>query len=328
MSINFKALVQNLSPEQRKDLLKELQTTITPSQTAPTSCPNCGSVNHVKNGILKNKQRYLCRDCKKTFGQSTKTTLHSTKLSNEQWQTYIKCMLNGKSIRKSAETIGVCVKTSFYVRHKILNALNATMPKDTVSGVVEMDETFVAESFKGNHAKSGFEMPRPSRKRGKQIKKRGISREQICIGTAIDKNNNVIMKMTNKGRISSRILSRLFTGYVGEGAIVCSDSCNSYKTICKNMGFEHRRIPPGKHANGEYNLSAVNSLHSRFKTWMRKFNGVSTKYLSNYLVWFKWLESNKMLQDVERPAKMWNDVMAELVDVRICTIRQREVAWV
>jgi hypothetical protein len=30
----------------------------------------------------------------------------------------------------------------------------------------------------------------------------------------------------------------------------------------------------------------VNAYHSRLKRWIRPFNGVSTKYLPNYLVWF------------------------------------------
>ncbi len=64
-----------------------------------------------------------------------------------------------------------------------------------VSGVVEMDETFVAESFKGNQKKSGFTIPRKSRKRGKEVSKRGISNEQVCIATANDRNNNIIMEM-------------------------------------------------------------------------------------------------------------------------------------
>ena len=50
-----------------------------------------------------------------------------------------------------------------------------------VDGVVEMDETFIPLSYKGNHKKSSFVMPRPSHKRGKQIKKRGISNDQVCI---------------------------------------------------------------------------------------------------------------------------------------------------
>lgn len=78
-------------------------------------------------------------------------------------------MIIGFSIRKNAENVGVCVKTSFYMRHKVLDCIRAFMGVGDVDGIVEMDETFVAESFKGNHKKSGFKMPRPARKRGKQI---------------------------------------------------------------------------------------------------------------------------------------------------------------
>ena len=37
----------------------------------------------------------------------------------------------------------------------------------------------------------------------------------------------------------------------------------------------------------------VNSLHSRFKTFIREFKGVSTKRLNNYLILFKWRELAK-----------------------------------
>jgi predicted RNA-binding Zn-ribbon protein involved in translation (DUF1610 family) len=30
-------------------------------------CPYCGSIHAVKNGKKRNRQRYLCRDCKKSF---------------------------------------------------------------------------------------------------------------------------------------------------------------------------------------------------------------------------------------------------------------------
>lgn len=33
----------------------------------------------------------------------------------------------------------------------------------------------------------------------------------------------------------------------------------------------------------------INSLHSNLKRWMSRFNGVATKYLSNYLKWHKWI---------------------------------------
>lgn len=153
-------------------------------------CPNCGSVDCVKNGKVRGKQRFLCNDCHKTFGAYSKSVVSNSKLTHVKWMSYIECTIQGLSIRKSAEIVDVCVKTSFNMRHRILCSISEFMSKGYVEGSVEMDETFLAESFKGNHIKSGFEMPRKSRKRGKQVSKRGISDEQICIGTALDGNNN------------------------------------------------------------------------------------------------------------------------------------------
>lgn len=64
------------------------------------------------------------------------------------------------------------------MRNKILDVLRIYMGIGDVSGVVEMDETFVAESFKGNQKKSGIIVPRKSCKRGKEVNKRGITNEQ------------------------------------------------------------------------------------------------------------------------------------------------------
>ena len=71
------------------------------------------------------------------------------------------------------------------MRHRILDVINLSLKNDKVEGIVEVDECFIKESFKGNHSKSTtFVMPRNPRKRGKgknDKKKRGISKEQICI---------------------------------------------------------------------------------------------------------------------------------------------------
>ena len=63
----------------------------------------------------------------------------------------------------------------------------------SVDGVVEADEVFFAYSYKGTKPAN---MPRPSRKGGKQVKKRGISKEQVCVGTALDRQGNIIRKLS------------------------------------------------------------------------------------------------------------------------------------
>lgn len=41
-------------------------------------------------------------------------------------------------------------------------------------------------------------------------------------------------------------------------------------------------------------------LHSNLKKWIAKFNGVVTKYLSNYLKWHKWINTFSIEKDIVR----------------------------
>lgn len=116
-------------------------------------------------------------------------------------------MLNGYSIRKSAEIVKINIATSFYWRHKILNCINEFLAIGSVDGVVETDEVFFAYSYKGTKPAN---MPRPSRKRGKQVKKRGISNEQVCVATALDREGNLIMELLCTGRMTANELERLY----------------------------------------------------------------------------------------------------------------------
>lgn len=50
----------------------------------------------------------------------------------------------------------------------ILDVINLSLKIYKVEGIVEVDECFIKESFKGNHSKgTTFVMPREPRKRGK-----------------------------------------------------------------------------------------------------------------------------------------------------------------
>ena len=43
----------------------------------------------------------------------------------------------------------------------------------------------------------------------------------------------------------------------------------------------------GERTCGIYHIQSVNNYDSRLKTWMRRFNGVATKYLDSYLGWHR-----------------------------------------
>lgn len=117
-------------------------------------CSRCGKKNIVKFGKSRGKQRYRCKDCGKTFNTLTKTVFADSKLPISKWLIYAERMSQQMTLRESAKTVGICLKTSFYMRHKILSALKENICIDYLSGVINMDEAFFAESFKGNHKKT------------------------------------------------------------------------------------------------------------------------------------------------------------------------------
>ena len=44
-----------------------------------------------------------------------------------------------------------------------------------------------------------------------------------------------------------------------------------------------------------YHIQNVNAYDSRLKQWIKRFNGVATKYLESYLAWMRLLYTEKNL---------------------------------
>ena len=280
-------------------------------------CPHCGSVHAVRNGKVKGKQRYICRDCNKSFGDFTKSIVSGTKSTYDKWFLYIKCMVKGFSLRKTAIEVGITLTTAFYWRHKILTALQSTVEHEKLHGIVEADETFFLESFKGNHTKSGvFTMPRPARKRGGSSKYRGISSEQICVTCAVDRSGKILAQPACRGRINVKTLESVYKTTLDHSAILCTDKHRSYIQFAKNMGLQLIQIEHGKTKQDIYHIQHINAYHSTLKNWIRHFKGVSTKRLNNYLIWFKWLKINRDKRDYEKVKTLLINTTSTLVCVK------------
>jgi len=64
-----------------------------------------------------------------------------------------------------------------------------------------------------------------------------------------------------------------------------TDKMNSYKRMCSHNGITLIQLKGSKAKNGIYNIQKINGYHSQLKKFLMNFNGVSTKYLNNYLIW-------------------------------------------
>ena len=257
-------------------------------------CPHCQSKHVIKNGHKGKFQRWLCKDCKKTFSIRINSILFSSKKSFETWKKYLECMMDGFSVRKSAEKCGITVSTAFIWRHKVLDALQEMQNSVELNGVVEADETFFALSFKGNHKKSTtFVMPRKAHKRGKDIHVRGLSREQVCVPCGVNGTGLSVARISNLGKIGTKDLEFAFKNQIGSDSILCCDGATSYRKFANNNHLDLIQLKSGKSKIGNFHVQHINSYHSVLKTWILRFHGVATKYLNNYLVWHNFVNYAK-----------------------------------
>ncbi|WP_084415585.1 IS1595 family transposase [Haloplasma contractile] len=100
--------------------------------------------------------------------------------------------------------------------------------------------------------------------------------------------------------MKTEIVEKVFSDKINGASILCSDGIKGYRTLAEKYNLEHKIIKSGTYKNGIYHINSVNSLHSRFKSWIDRFKGVSTKHLQNYVTWYKWLEKYKDLSHTDK----------------------------
>lgn len=251
------------------------------------ACPHCYAASVVGWGREGGVQRYRCRSCSKTFNALTGTPMAHLK-RRDAWLVYAQALWDGLSVRKAASQAGVHRTTSFRWRHRWLEQPSAE--NDTELGsIVEADETYFLESFKGQR-----ELPRPARHRGGCAAKRGLSAEQIPVFVAQDregKHYDAVLPKADKPTLGC-LLGQLLV----PDAILCTDGAGVYRSVAKAGAIAHQAL---NHAAGTrvkqriFHIQHVNAYDSRLKQWMQRFHGVATKYLPHYLGWRRLLEHSR-----------------------------------
>ena len=247
-------------------------------------CPNCHGSHIQRWGTTNNLQRHRCYDCGKTFTGLTGTPLARLK-HKDKWLAYMARMINGESIRKAAKGCGIHRTTSFRWRHRFL-AVPRDLKDELLQGIVEADETYFLESFKGSRS-----LPRSPRKRGGKAKKRGLSHEQIPVIIVRDRYGATTDSVLQK--VTAETVGTVLKPVLAEDALLCTDGATVYRALARTEGIEHHALIARQGIRVKekvYHIQNVNAYDSRLKGWMTRFNGVATKYLPNYLGWRRLLE--------------------------------------
>lgn len=146
-------------------------------------------------------------------------------------------------------------------------------------------------SFKGQR-QAVVNAGRAARHRGGKARQRGLSREQVpilVVRNRAGQTTDSVLDMADKASVS-----QVLRIAVAHDAVLCTDGSNFLAAVAKALGLAHQAVDvqSGQRVRGAWHIQNVNAHHSRFKEWMRRFKGVATSYLPNYLGWFRALDRN------------------------------------
>lgn len=263
------------------------------------TCPHCGSPCHTKRGFDQyGNQRYLCKGCARTFTARTRRVFATTKLSRSVWKRFAECHVDAISLRDSAKKCEVCLKTAFFMRHRLLEAMKKTLPSFQVEKGcgAELDECFFAESFKGNHKNSELKIPRRARRRSQATD----SYEKICILTGINDAGDMFYEIAGRNALTKDDAIAILAGKLAQGTIISTDRSHVYPAVLKALNVGRHIASAGK----EHGINKVNNLHRNLKEFIGRFHGVATRRLDNYLAWFKWIWTFKVKRGAEQLAQL------------------------
>jgi transposase-like protein len=249
-------------------------------------CPHCAGRNVVSWGRSDALARYRCKDCRRTFNALTKTPMARLR-KKDQWLAYAKAMLEGASVTKAAQACHVHCTTAFRWRHRFLSAPASDKPK-RFSGLVEADETFILESFEGRRS----DLRRPPRKRGGKAKHPGAFFENIAVLVARDRQGATLDAVLPQ--LDAASVKAAMEGVVTQANRLICDGGLPLRAFARRANIRCHVVPaPGKPLPEAPNLhiNNVNAYHGRLKEWMRRFHGVATKNLPNYLGWRRAMEA-------------------------------------
>lgn len=214
-----------------------------------TCCPACNSTMIVKNGKKKNStQQYVCLDCKRNFNRFTNTVLEKTKWHWDIWIEVLNMTINSFSFLDTKNVLerdfgctGISEKTLFLWRHKLIHAL-AQMPMPQLTGVIQVDETFIREAQKGSRTLESYLGVNDERKPryGRNPSKYGIMGPEFAtVTTAVDNHGYCVCKVSCLGRLTFDLFVKQFEEHLDNPSFICSDANTVYEKYCGDLNIPH-----------------------------------------------------------------------------------------
>jgi transposase-like protein len=229
-----------------------------------------------------------CAECKKQFTVTVGTIFEDSHIPLRKWLVawYLLCSSKkGISSLQIQRMLGLgSYRTALFMMHRIRYALAHPAFTKQLSGVIEMDETYIGGKIRGKG--TGGHTP-----------------NKTCVVSLVERGGNARSMVMD--RVTAENLFSAIREHVEVGSTVCTDDFLAYRRMPKI--FTHK---PVKHSAKEYarkegNFTVhTNNAESKFSLLKRGITGtfhqVSKKHLPLYLAEFDHRFNHRDVTDGER----------------------------
>lgn len=261
-------------------------------------CPHCGELEKITK--LEGKKHrpgvYQCNGCRQQFTVTVGTLFERSKIPLSKWlmATYLlSASKKGMSTRQLSRMLGVSVKSSWFMTHRIREAMKEEAPKPMggSGSAIQADETYIGK----------VKNPRTVRTDGKPFIKTGGG----------PSNKNAVVALVSEGKARTFHVKAADSKTVREilvkNAYRDSELHTDESRIYTRVGDEFKTHRKVNHSAKEYvgkHGQTINACENYFSIFKRGMKGVyqhcSEKHLQRYLTEFDFRYNTRKLTDSER----------------------------
>ena len=273
-------------------------------------CPHCQEKARVSKmqGKATRKGLYKCYACRKQFRVTMNTIFEKSHVPLYLWLQAFYLIVGSKkgiSSNQLHRTLGVTLKTAWFMSHRIREAMRAgslAPPMGGFGNVVEVDETYIGYNELYKH----FKNPR------------GFQHKPAVL-TLVQRNGEARSFHVERTDVASII--PIVSANIAKETAIATDDGGHYRSLHKH--FEaHATVA---HSRGEYVRGAVhtNTVEGYFSIFKRGMRGIyqhcSEKHLHRYLAEFDFRYNNRIklgVDDEQRAVKAVQGVVGKRLTYR------------
>lgn len=253
-------------------------------------CPNCGGTNVLRLVAREGSTRpvrpgvYKCRPCRKQFTVTVGTIFEDSHIPLNVWLHAFDLLCaskKGMSAHQLHRMLGVTYKSAWFMAHRIRYAMGQPAFATLLSGIVEVDETYVGpKNVPGKHG-------------------RGAGRKQPVV-TLVERDGDA--RSYHIANVTGRTLRGAIDANVAASARVMTDSYGSYRGVEKTHA-SHETVDHGvrEYARGDVHVNSAEGFFSILKRGIYgTYQHVSPAHLHRYLAEFDFRYNRRKMSDASR----------------------------